>query len=136
MKIDKLTYLVIENAVDVCVGIERRMNPFANWKSLGYCTGVKEAIEKVKNTHPDFIYLDWGLNGGSAFEVLQQIQNIPSYNPYILFNTGFQKDNPAIPFAMRSSAKVISQSIASSNICTTMSCICSLNNVGSSLRIV
>ena len=89
MKPDLLTYLVIENVVDVCEGIERRMNGFTNWQSLGYCTGVKEAIEKIEKTKPHFIYLDWGLNGGSAFEVLQHIQNLPGYNPYILFNTGF-----------------------------------------------
>jgi len=97
MKPETLTYLVIENAVDVCEGIERRMNAFKHWQSLGYCTGVKEAIEKVESTKPHLIYLDWGLNGGSAFEVLQRIQNLPDYNPYILFNTGFQKDNPEIP---------------------------------------
>ena len=106
MKIDKLTYLVIENVVDVCEGIERRMKVFENWESLGYCTGVKEAIEKVKDTHPDFIYLDWGLNGGSAFEILQHVQNTPDYNPYILFNTGFQKDNPEIPQEIINNYKV------------------------------
>lgn len=97
MNADKLTYLVIENVQDVCDGIERRMAAYLGWQSLGYCTGVKEAIRKVNETRPQFIYLDWGLNGGSAYEVLQFIQNIPAYNPYILFNTGFQKDNPEIP---------------------------------------
>lgn len=106
MKPDLLTYLVIENVVDVCEGIERRMNGFTNWQSLGYCTGVKEAIEKIEKTKPHFIYLDWGLNGGSAFEVLQHIQNLPGYNPYILFNTGFQKDNPEIPQEIINNYKV------------------------------
>ena len=97
MKSNKLTYLIIENAIDVCEGIERRMNAFEKWQTLGYCTGVKEAIETARSTRPDLIYLDWGLNGGSAFEVLQHLQNIDDYDPYILFNTGFQKDNPQIP---------------------------------------
>ena len=106
MKPDTLTYLVIENVVDVCEGIVRRMNAFTNWQSLGYCTGVKEAIEKVATARPNLIYLDWGLNGGSAFEILQHIQNIPDYNPYILFNTGFQKDNPEIPQEIINNYKV------------------------------
>lgn len=106
MKQNKFTYLVIENAVDVCEGIERRMSAFETWESLGYCTGVKEAVQKVETTKPNFIYLDWGLNGGSAFEVLQHIQNIPNYNPYILFNTGFQKDNPEIPQEIINNYKV------------------------------
>lgn len=97
MKSERFTFLVIENAIDVCEGIERRMQIFKNWESLGYCTGIKEAINKVNLLRPHLIYLDWSLNGGSAYEVLQQIQNFPDYNPYIIFNTGFQSDNPEIP---------------------------------------
>jgi DNA-binding response OmpR family regulator len=58
---------------------------------------VKEATQKIQATRPHLLYLDWSLNGGSAFEILQQVQNMPGYNPYIIFNTGFQKDNPEIP---------------------------------------
>ncbi|NOT92056.1 response regulator [Ferruginibacter sp.] len=94
---NKFTYLVIENAPDVCEGIIRRMNKFENWQTLGYCVGVKEAVEKITFAKPNLLYLDWSLNGGSAFEILQQVQNLPMYNPYIIFNTGFQKDNPEIP---------------------------------------
>lgn len=94
---NKLTYLVVENAPDVCEGIIRRMNAFTQWQSLGYCMGVKEAMQKITATRPGLLFIDWSLNGGSAFEVLQLIQNIPGYNPYIIFNTGFQKDNPEIP---------------------------------------
>ena len=97
MKTNKFSYLVIENAPDVCEGIIRRMSPFKNWESLGYCTGVKEAMKKIDETQPQLIYLDWSLSGGSAFEILQSVQNKPAYNPYIIFNTGFQKDNPEIP---------------------------------------
>ena len=106
MKPDILTYLVIENVVDVCEGIVRRMNAFTNWQSIGYCTGVKEAIETITTKKPALIFLDWSLNGGSAFEILQHIQNILGYNPYILFNTGFQKDNPEIPQEIINNYKV------------------------------
>lgn len=92
-----LQYLVVENAPDVCEGIIRRMNAFPDWKSLGYCVGIKDTIEAICTKRPQLIFLDWSLNGGSAFEVLQTIQNIADYKPYIIFNTGFQKDNPEIP---------------------------------------
>jgi two-component system, LytTR family, response regulator len=97
MRSTNFTYLVVENSVDVCEGIEKRMELFKCWASLGYCTGVKEAIEKIKSVKPQLIYLDWSLNGGSAFEVLQQIQNVNDYNPYVIFNTGYQSDHPEIP---------------------------------------
>lgn len=97
MKPKYFTFLVVENAVDVCEGIERRMRQFEKWRSIGYCTGVKDATEKIKQAKPELIFLDWSLNGGSAYEILQEIQNFGSYNPYIIFNTGFQSDNPEIP---------------------------------------
>lgn len=90
-------YLVVENVIDVCEGIERRMKPFAQWHSIGYSTGINDAVEKIKTIKPQLIFLDWSLNGGSAFEVLQQVANIPQYDPYIIFNTGYQADNPEIP---------------------------------------
>ncbi len=90
-------YMVVENVIDVCEGIERRMKPFTTWQSVGYSTGIKDAIEKISNKKPQLIFLDWSLNGGSAFEVLQQIANMPQYDPYIIFNTGYQADNPEIP---------------------------------------
>lgn len=93
----KRTFLVAENAIDVCEGLERRMKTFEAWESLGYCLSVKEARSKIQSCRPDLIFLDWSLNGGSAFEVLQDVQNIPGYNPYIIFNTGFQSDHPEIP---------------------------------------
>jgi len=106
MTTDKFSYLVVENAPDVCEGIIRRMNVFAKWESLGFCTGVKEAMEKISIAQPHLIYLDWSLNGGSAFEILQAIQNRVGYNPYIIFNTGFQKDNPEIPQEIINNYKV------------------------------
>ncbi|HQW83271.1 MAG TPA: response regulator [Ferruginibacter sp.] len=93
----ELNFLVIENAPDVCEGIIRRMAVHTHWKSLGYCTGVKDALEKIYEHRPSLLFLDWGLIGGSAFEIMQKTQNMDDYHPYIIFNTGFQKDNPEIP---------------------------------------
>lgn len=93
----ELRFMVIENAPDVCEGIIRRMVPFPKWNSAGYAVGVKEAIRKIETERPQLLFLDWGLNGGSAFEIMQHIRTLNQYNPYIIFNTGFQKDNPEIP---------------------------------------
>jgi CheY-like chemotaxis protein len=106
MTSEQFTFLVVENAIDVCEGLERRMQAFEKWKSLGYCLGVKEAGEKILSQKPDLIFLDWSLNGGSAFEILQEIQNLSEYNPYIIFNTGFQSDHPEIPQEIINSYKV------------------------------
>ncbi len=106
MQINNFTYLVVENAPDVCEGIIRRMADYTQWQSIGYCVGVREAIIRIEKEKPNLIYLDWSLNGGSAYEVLQTVQNLPQYNPYIIFNTGFQKDNPEIPQEIINNYKV------------------------------
>ncbi len=98
--------MVVENAPDVCEGIIRRMSGYTNWHSLGYCVGIKEAVAKIETEKPTLIYLDWSLNGGSAYEVLQTVQNLPNYKPYIIFNTGFQKENPEIPQEIVNNYKV------------------------------
>jgi CheY-like chemotaxis protein len=103
---DKFKFLVVENAPDVCEGIIKRMEPYKSWNPIGYCMGIKDACSKVVAETPDLIFLDWGLNGGSAYEILQVIQNIKTYNPYIIFNTGFQKDNPEIPQELINNYKV------------------------------
>jgi two-component system, LytTR family, response regulator len=103
---NQYTFLIVENASDVCMGIIKRMEQYQHWQSLGYCLAVNEAIQKVTETLPDLLFLDWSLNGGSAFEVLQAIQNINNYNPYIIFNTGYQKDNPEIPVVLINQYKV------------------------------
>lgn len=97
MPTEQYLYLVVENATDVCEGIIRRMSPFEKWKPLGYAVSVKEAISRIELYQPNLIFLDWSLAGGSAYEILQSIENNKDYDPYIIFNTGFQKDNPDIP---------------------------------------
>lgn len=97
MKHNIYNYLILENVVEVCEGIIERMKKFPNWKSIGFCIDVYNAIEKIKKYRPQLIFMDWDLNGGSAYEVLEHIQNLKNYNPYIIFNTGFQSDNPEIP---------------------------------------
>lgn len=97
MPANQYSFLVVENAPDVCEGIIRRMAVFEKWKSLGFSVSVKEAIQTIEMHKPHLIFLDWSLAGGSAYEILQAIANGKEYDPYIIFNTGFQKDNPDIP---------------------------------------
>lgn len=94
---NQLKYLVIENAPDVCIGIEERMCTYDGWRPIAFSVSPADAIEKISRERPQLIFLDWDLNGGSAYEVLEHIAGMEVYHPYIIFNTGFQKDNPEIP---------------------------------------
>lgn len=92
-----LRFQVIENATSVCDGIIKRMIPFDKWESIGYTTGINDSCIIIETYRPQLLFLDWDLAGGSAYDILKFIQNLSDYNPYIIFNTGFQKDNPDIP---------------------------------------
>jgi len=90
-------YLIVEDSLKVCEGIAERMSLFTEWKACRFAHHVDDAKHIVANDKPLLIFIDWSLKGGSAYEVLGYIQNIQDYNPYIIFNTGFQSDNPEIP---------------------------------------
>ena len=92
-----LKYLIVEDSIKVCEGIQKRLEAFKFWSTCGFAHHVDHAIEKISNQRPQLIFLDWALRGGSAYDVLKHIQNIQNYDPYIIFNTGYQSDNPEIP---------------------------------------
>lgn len=92
-----LKYLIIEDSLKVCDGIAERMQAFSKWKSCSFAHHVEDAKKISAKEKPQLIFIDWALKGGSAYEVLSHIQNIPNYHPYIIFNTGYQSENPEIP---------------------------------------
>ena len=93
----KLKYLIVEDSPKVCEGILERMNDYEQWNACSFAHHVEEAKKIASCEKPQLIFLDWALKGGSAFEVLKHIQTIPEYEPYIIFNTGYQSENPEIP---------------------------------------
>lgn len=93
----ELKYLIVEDSQKVCEGIVERMENFTHWHPCNFAHHVDDAKKTVEAERPNLIFIDWALKGGSAYEVLQHIQNIAGYCPYIIFNTGYQSDNPEIP---------------------------------------
>ncbi|MFT3845437.1 MAG: hypothetical protein QM725_10310 [Lacibacter sp.] len=93
----QLKYLIVEDSLKVCEGILERMENFREWKACSFAHHVEEAKKIVERDLPQLIFIDWALKGGSAYDVLDCIQIIPGYSPYIIFNTGYQSENPEIP---------------------------------------
>lgn len=93
----KLKYLVVEDSLKVCNGIKQRVDDFCEWECCGFAHHVADAVKLIKTHRPRLIFLDWALKGGSAYEVLQSIYRLRPYQPYIIFNTGYQSENPEIP---------------------------------------
>lgn len=99
-------YLIIEDSILVCEGIANRMATYKHWLQCKFAHHVNDAKDVISAEKPLLIFMDWSLKGGSAFEILAYIQNIQNYNPYIIFNTGFQSDNPEIPQEIINNYKV------------------------------
>lgn len=91
-----LKYLVVEDIPDVAKRLQHEMNPFTNWTFAGHAVSIREAKSLIKDHFPQLIFCDWDLVGGSGFEVLQFVQQQPNYQPFVIFNTGFQSDHPEI----------------------------------------
>lgn len=101
-----LKYLIIEDSLKVCEGIVERMQSFTKWTACSFAHHVENAKKIASAEKPQLIFIDWALKGGSAYEVLAHFQNIPNYYPYIIFNTGYQSENPEIPQEIINNYKV------------------------------
>lgn len=93
----KLKYLIVEDSINVCNGIKERVIEFPSWLCCPFAHHVDDALAIIREDSPSLIFMDWSLKGGSAFDVLQFIDNCQNYDPYIIFNTGYQNENPEIP---------------------------------------
>lgn len=97
MKNSNFNYLVIEDDTNVWSNIERRMSQFENWHSAGFCSEIEDSLQIISEKKPHLIFSDWSIKGGNAFQILDFIKTIPSYQPYIIFFTGYQSEHPEIP---------------------------------------
>lgn len=102
----KKTYCIIEDIPDVRDRIQKEMNAYTDWQCVGKADAVRVAKKLIAENKPMLIFCDWDLVGGSGFEVLQHIQQIKEYKPFIIFNTGFQADHPEIAEELINTYKV------------------------------
>ena len=91
-----LTYAVIEDIPDVAERLRLEMDRFPGWQHAGSAASVRQARQLLSDHRPSLLFCDWDLVGGSGFEVLQHVATLPGYNPFVVFNTGFQADHPEI----------------------------------------
>lgn len=91
-----MLYIIVEDIPDVARRLQHEMKNYQPWIFGGHAQSVREAKKLVDENKPHLIFCDWDLVGGSGFEVLQYVQQIPNYEPFVIFNTGFQSDHPEI----------------------------------------
>lgn len=106
MKKYSYKFLVIDDDLNVCESVEKRMEKFINWKCYGKLASLKEAKEVTQKELPELLFLDWSIKGGNAFTFLEFVEKIENYQPYIIFFTGYQSDHPEIPVELINRFKV------------------------------
>ncbi|MBN8640666.1 MAG: response regulator [Flavobacteriales bacterium] len=99
-------YVVIDDDLNVCQSIKKRMLKFSNWSCSGLLVSVTESIKVISEEKPSLIFLDWSIKGGNAFTILNMIESYDNYFPYIIFFTGYQSDHPEIPVEIINKYKV------------------------------
>ena len=99
-------YAIIEDIADVRTRLQKEMGAYPEWQCAGTADSVRVAKKMIHEQKPVLIFCDWDLVGGSGFEILQHIQQIKDYNPFIIFNTGFQADHPEIAEELINTYKV------------------------------
>lgn len=106
MKKSNYSFMVVEDDLHANESIVNRMEKYENWKCISSETSLKKALEHIENKKPDLLFLDWEVIGGNTFSLLDKIQTLENYNPYIIYFTGYQNDRPEIPMEIINKYKV------------------------------
>ena len=101
-----LRYLVVEDIPDVADRLVHEMKRYPEWENAGTAQSVRQAKQLIDAHRPTLLFCDWDLVGGSGFEVLQHIGLLQPYEPFVVFNTGFQSDHPEIAEELINTYKV------------------------------
>lgn len=93
----KYQYIVIEDDTNVWENIRLRMEEYPLWEPIDFSSEIDDAIDKIQKFQPELIFTDWSIKGGNAYRILSHIENTANYEPYVIFFTGYQSENPEIP---------------------------------------
>jgi two-component system LytT family response regulator len=63
------------------------LQQFPEVEIVGECANAEEALESIRNLHPDLIFLDIQMPGMNGFEMLQELDEVPK----VVFVTAFDE---------------------------------------------
>jgi response regulator of citrate/malate metabolism len=88
---------VVEDIKEVCDEVKNRMDLFEDWNCIGLVAFYEEAMALILDKKPELLFLDYSIRGGNSFDIIDTINQLENYKPYIIFFTAFQNDQPEIP---------------------------------------
>lgn len=90
------TYAVVEDVEEVRAAIVSRMSHFENWNCVCNTAYYHIALENISVLQPQLLFLDYSILGGNTFMLLNEIESIDGYHPYVVFFTAYMSDQPEI----------------------------------------
>lgn len=67
--------------------LKRLLNPFKDIKVVGEAVNADDAIEKIDQLKPDLLFLDIQMPGKSGFELLEELDTVPT----VIFTTAYDE---------------------------------------------
>ena len=79
--------LIIDDERLARVELKRLLQPFKDINIVGEAINVEDALEKITQLNPDLIFLDIQMPGKSGFDLLEELDSVPS----VVFTTAYDE---------------------------------------------
>ena len=79
--------LIIDDERLARVELKRLLTPFKEITIVGEAVNADDAIEKINDLKPDIIFLDIQMPGKNGFEMLEELDSVPT----VVFTTAYDE---------------------------------------------
>ncbi len=79
--------LIVDDERLARVELKRLLQPFKDINVVGEAVNVEDALEKITQLNPDLIFLDIQMPGKSGFDLLEELDSVPT----VVFTTAYDE---------------------------------------------
>src|SRR3989337_3991856 len=79
--------LIVDDERLARVELKRLLQPFKDINVVGEAINVEDALEKITQLSPDLIFLDIQMPGKSGFDLLEELDSVPT----VVFTTAYDE---------------------------------------------
>src|SRR3970282_735684 len=79
--------LIVDEERLARVELKRLLQPFKDINVVGEAVNVEDALEKITQLSPDLIFLDIQMPGKSGFDLLEELDSVPT----VVFTTAYDE---------------------------------------------
>ena len=86
-----LNTIIVDDESLARKGLAIRLDAFKQIKVVANCTNGREAINEIYKLKPDLVFLDIQMPGLNGFQVVQQLKDMQTMMPQVIFVTAFDQ---------------------------------------------